>query len=121
MSFEVSELFYNYYGLVHENLFLDTKCKIEAFLDEGLHNGTLDENSHKEMEPLKLQSAKFYWTSKVHKKLEPPQCPPVRPIISASGPAFKHIVKYTQYKIKDFGTKHDTLLKDTPHFLNSKN
>ena len=32
------------YSLVDENLFLDTKCKIKAFLDEGLDNGHLDEN-----------------------------------------------------------------------------
>ena len=65
-------------------------------MDEGLDNGLLDKDSYNEIDPLKLPPAKFYCTFKVHKEHQPPQCPPVRPIISASGSAFENIGKYTQ-------------------------
>ena len=44
MTISIWHLMFKNYSLVDENLFLDTKCKIKAFLDIVLDNGHLDEN-----------------------------------------------------------------------------
>ena len=108
----------NYYENVDENIFLQAKEKIKEVLDEAFDNEIINKEEHNAMNPIDKPPAKFYCTYKVHKDHEPGKAPPERPIISASGSCLENIGKYVQHHINDFGSLHETFLKDTPHFLN---
>ena len=52
------------------------------------------------------EAAKFYCTSKLHKKHEPMTAPPSRPIVNGSASVTENIAAFVQYYIKDISKKH---------------
>ena len=118
MTHNISGNLENYYEKVTSSVFEDTKVRVEQILKEAFNNEQINKNELDAMNPKGKPPARFYCTYKVHKQHLPPQTPPERPIISASGSCLENIGKYVQYHIKDIGTSHDSYLKDTPNFLN---
>ena len=69
------------------------------------------------MNPDEKEAGRFYCNFKVHKPHTPNQAPPERPITSQSGTICEGIATFVEHFLKPLGTKHESFLEDTPHFL----
>jgi hypothetical protein len=58
------------------------KSKIETTLKKAHLTQQISKSEYKEMSPMEKNPGKFYQTFKVHKKHNPPNLPPGRPIVS---------------------------------------
>ena len=121
MTKNVGDQVVNYYQRVEESEFIRSKERIKEVLEEARDNDIIDKDEFEALNPRDKLSSKFYSTYKVHKKHDPGETPPVRPIISASGSSMENIGKYVQHHINEFGSVHSTYLKDTPDFLRTIN
>ena len=93
------------------------KVEIGMVLAEGHEAGYITEEEKAAMDASDKKPAKFYETFKVHKKHEPGETPPERPIISGSGSFTENIGKFAESHLKDLACDHPMYLKDTPHLL----
>ena len=121
MTKNVGDQVVNYYQRVEESEFIRSKERIKEVLEEARDNDIIDKDEFEALNPRDKLPSKFYSTYKVHKKHDPGETPPVRPIISASGSSMENIGKYVQHHINEFGSVHSTYLKDTPDFLRTIN
>ena len=108
-----------YYKKLESKERFTAEWKIKEALDEGLKEGYIDKEEYKSMEAKNKDPAKFYINFKVHKEHEANTAPPPRPIVSGSGSMCENLGKFVHHHIKHEANKHETYLKDTPHFLRS--
>ena len=69
------------------------------------------------MNPNGKNPGKFYQLFKVHKKHNPPELPPGRPIISGCGSITEKISLFVDHHAKDLVNSLPSYLQDTPDLL----
>ena len=106
-----------YYSRVDEMELERTKSKIRHLVQEGIENDILSKEESDAMVADEKDAAKFYCTFKVHKKHEPMNAPPPRPIVSGSGSVTENIAAFVDHHVKNVSKEHHSYLQDTPDFL----
>ena len=106
-----------YYEQVEDIELIISKNKIRKVLEDGLNQQIISKEEFNAMDPDDKNPARFYCMSKIHKFHNPPETPPIRPIISGSGSITENIGVFLEHHIKKLATTHKSYLQDTPHLL----
>ena len=106
-----------FYIKVDETKLNEAKAKLTNIIQEAFDNRIISKEELNAMDPKDRVPGRFYCTFKVHKDHKEGEAPPERPIISGSNSITENASLFVEHHIKELGNKHESFLKDTPHFL----
>jgi hypothetical protein len=95
----------------------EAKSKIQTTLKKAQLTKQISNSEYSEMSPEEKNPGKFYHIFKVHKKHDPPNLPPGRPIVSGCNSITEKISHFVDFHAKHLVPLIPSYLQDTPDLL----